>query len=375
MYKAYDISLLYMKRIIVLSFFVLSVMGVFAQTRPLIRGKIVDKDTKEPIPDAIVQYGSTSKDYVYTGADGLFQIPFGSNEYVYFQCFGYKSKSVLLSELQKNTAIELELNPISLNPVIISPGLADELLEKSMINTKKNLLQDQPITYLLHFLRVESSSVFKNEIYMEYNATLSKKALKKEMKKESIPYELDLIHIHHLQKSDTPPSDLYGAEYHASHLFTFGNSENNETLLSYTEDSTIMLLEIKPLPGSNGWAKGQIYINKADMTISSIEVESVDSILAELPFKKYKDKEYKIVRKTGNYQFEKVNGKYYMTDCYTFYRFCNIDEYGRKEYITYQCDAYATGLDTMKRNRRKLSGYCQELFYFPDSTKREFWND
>jgi hypothetical protein len=365
-----------MKKILALLLFLMSVSVVTAQyQRQTIKGKVVDKDTQQPVPDAIVQYGQTSSDYVYTGANGLFEIPAISNDYVYFQCFGYKSRSVLKTDIQKTGTVELELNPISLNPVIISPGLANELLEKAMINTKKNLLQDQPITYLLHLLRVESSSIFKNEIYMEYNATLSKKELKKQMKNESIPYELDLIHISHLQKSDFPPSDLYGAEYHASHLFTFGDSKNNETMLSYTKDSTSMLLEIKPLEGSSGWAKGQVYINKADMTISSIEIESVDSILEAMPFKKYKDKEYKIVRKTGNYQFEKVNGQYYMTDCYTFYRFCNIDEYGRKEYITYQCDAYAVELDNKKRNRRKLSGYVQELFYFPDSTKREFWKD
>lgn len=364
-----------MRRIFVLSFLLLSAVALVSQNLLVIKGKIVDKDTKEPIPDVIIQYGQTSRDYVYTKADGAFEIPISSNDYVYVQCFGYKSKSVLKTDIQKVPVVELELNPISLNPVIISPGLADELLEKSMLNTKKNLLQDQPVTYLLHLLRVESSSIFKNEIYMEYNATLNKKELKKSMKKESIPYELDLIHIAHLQKSDDPPSDLYGAEYHASHLFTFGDSKNNETRLSYSEDSTVMVLEIKPLEGSNGWAKGQIYINKNDMTISSIEIESVDSIMEALPFRKYKDKEYKIVRKTGNYQFDKIDGKYYMTDCYTFYRFCNIDEYGRKEYVTYQCDAYAVELDSKKRNRRKLSGYVQELFYFPDSTKREFWKE
>lgn len=364
-----------MKKLAILLFFSLIAAGLSAQGRPVIKGMIVDKESRQPVSDAIVQYGETSRDYVYTGADGVFEIPVTSNEYIYFQCIGYKSRSVLKTDIQKNGTVELELNPISLNPVIISPGLADELLEKSMLNTKKNLLQDQPISYMLHFLRNETSSIFKNEIYMQYNATLSKKALKKEMKKDRIPYELDLIYIAHLQKSDTPPSDLYGAEYHASHLFTFGNSENNQTMLSYTRDSTQMLLEIKPLEGSNGWAKGQVYINRKDMTISSIEIESVDSILEALPFKKYKDKQYKIVRKTGNYQFEKVNGQYYMTDCYTFYRFCNVDEYGRKEYITYQCDVYAIDLDKTKRNRRKLSGYCQELFYFPDSTKREFWKD
>ena len=32
-------------------------------------------------------------------------------------------------------------------------------------------------------------------------------------------------------------------------------------------------------------------------------------------------------------------------------------------------------VDNMKLKKRMLSGFCQELFYFPDSTKEEFWNN
>lgn len=362
-----------MKKILFFVLFLFMLTSVEGQIQSRMSGIVIDKDTKKPISEVIVQYGSASRDYVYTLSDGRYDIPVISNDYIYFQCFGYKSRSILKSELVKNPTVMLELNPVSLNPVVISPVLADQLLEKAMINTKKRLLTDQPVSYLLHFLRNETSSIFQNELYMEYTATLPKKELKKDMKQDRLPYELDLLHIRHLQKGDNPPSDLYGAEYHASHLFTFGDSKNNETKLSYSSDSTIMVLEIRPLPGGNGWARGEVYINKRDMSISSIEIESVDSLLDLQPFKKYKDKEYKIVRKTGNYQFKEINGKYYMTDCYTFYRFCNVDEYGRKEYITYQCDVYTNGLPKTQRNRRKLSGFCQELFYFPDSTKLDFW--
>lgn len=364
-----------MKKMLIFILFLFTLTTVKAQIQNMLSGIVVDKVTRQPIPEVIVQYGSASRDYILTKDDGRYEIPLVGNEYIYFQCFGYKSRSILKSELAKKPEIELELNPISLNPVIISPGLANELLEKAMVNTKKKLLTDQPVSYLLHFLRVETSNIFQNELYMEYTATLPKKELKKEMKQDRLPYELDLLQIRHLQKSDTPPSDLYGAEYHASHLFTFSDSKNNETKLSYSPDSTIMLLDIEPLPGKNGWARGEVYINKKDMSISSIEIESVDSLLELQPYKKYKDKEYKVVRKTGNYQFKEINGKYYMTDCYTFYRFCNVDEYGRKEYITYQCDVYTNGIPEKQRNRRKLSGFCQELFYFPDSTKRDFWEE
>ena len=52
--------------------FILST-SFFAQN--VIKGIVVDKDSKQPVSDVIVQYGSMSKDYDYTKNDGRFSIP------------------------------------------------------------------------------------------------------------------------------------------------------------------------------------------------------------------------------------------------------------------------------------------------------------
>jgi hypothetical protein len=54
---------------------------------------------------------------------------------------------------------------------------------------------------------------------------------------------LNIIDIRRVQRTVTPTSELYGAEYHASHLFTFGKSENNETTRSFTSDSSYIVLQ------------------------------------------------------------------------------------------------------------------------------------
>lgn len=363
-----------MKKIIIFSLFLLSFIGASSQT--VVQGTVIDKDSKKPISDVIVQYGGTSKDYDYTNTNGKFTIPVHSEEIIHFQSIGYKIKSVSKSSLISNPVIELELNPVYLNPIIISPGDADALLDEAMMNTKKKLLLDLPLGYILHFLQTKTTDTLQNEIYLKYATTLTEKDLKKNMKKERVPYTFNIIDIRRLQRTETPTSELYGAEYHASHLFTFGKSENNETTRSFTSDSSLIILQIEPLEGRGGWAKGEIAINKDDMTIASMEIESIDSVLASQPYKRHMGKHIKIMRKVGRFSFKKVADKYYMSECFTFYRFRAIDEFNKEEDISYFCDVEFRGFVEKKHFRkRRLSGFCQELFYFPDSTTREFWNE
>ncbi|MBD8388111.1 hypothetical protein [Dysgonomonas sp. BGC7] len=346
--------------------------SICAQVR--MQGVVLDKDSGMPLPDVIVQYGTTSRDYVYTDDKGRFLLPDATDNVIHFQCFGYRTKAIIKSVLSQNPVVVMELNPVSLNPVIISPGDADELLESVMENTKKKLLADVPIAYILHFLQTKSTDTLQNEIYMKYATSLPAKDLKKKIKEERVPYKYNIMDIRRVQKSVTPTSELYGAEYHASHLFTFGKSINNETTRSYTSDSTLIFLRIDPLAGKEGWATGEIKINADDMTIASMEIESVDSLMESQPYKKYMGKQIKILKKVGRFEFTRVAGKYYMKECYTYYKFRSKDEFGKEEDISYYCDVNCVGLaEGTKMRNRLLSGYCQELFYFPDSTKDEFW--
>lgn len=362
------------KKVAIILFALISCMGLSAQI--YIKGTVVDKDTKKAIPDVIVQYGSSSQAFTYTDAKGQFRIPENSENIIHFQYFGYKTKSIPRTSILQDSKIELEISPLSLDPVVISPDDADKLLDEAMLNTKKKLLLDQPVSYLLHFVQNRSTDSLQNEIYMRYASTLSEKDLKKNLKKERVPYVFNLIEIMRLQKTETPTSDLYGAEYHASHLFTFGKSVNNETFKSYSSDSSLIYLRIEPLKGRDGWAKGEITINSADMTIASMEIESVDSILSSQPHRRYMGKQVKTLKKLGRFSFKKYGDRYYMSDCFTYYKFRSTDEHDRQEDVSYYCDVDFRGfVEKDQLRKRRLGGYCQELFYFPDSTDKPFWLD
>lgn len=361
-----------MKTYPLITILLLLVVNTYAQTT--VQGTVVDKDTGQPISDVIVQYGSTSRDYIYTDKSGRFTLPESSQDVIYFQSIGYKTRSVIKTDIIANPVVTMELTPVALNPVVISPDDADKILDEVMLNTKKNLLTDTQLAYLLHFLQTKKTDTLQNEIYMKYGANLKAKDLKKNLKKERLPYIFKIADIKRAQKAVTPTSEIYGAEYHASHLFTFGKSKNNTTTKSFTSDSSMIILNITPLPGKEGWANGEIYIRKKDMTIFSMEIESVDSMLLKQPYRKYLGRNVKILRKFGRFEFGEMNNKYYMKDGFTYYRFQAINEYGIEEEITYYCDVNSLGeIDENKLKNRRLSGYCQELFYFPDSTPEDFW--
>ncbi|WP_108823002.1 carboxypeptidase-like regulatory domain-containing protein [Dysgonomonas sp. Marseille-P4361] len=361
-----------MKKLSLFCLFTLFISGLTAQTS--IRGVVLDKDTRKPIPDVIVQYGDLSNEYVSTDDNGNFVIPENNSTVIHFQCFGYKTRSVSKENLGVSNLVFMELNPVSLAPVTISPDEADKILKEVMINTKKKLVVEIPLAYLLHFDQTKLSDTLKNEIYLSYTTLLKSKELKKKLKKDKVPYEYNILDVRRLQHAVIPPTELYGAEYHASHLFSFGKSANNETKRSYTSDSSLIILEIKPLPGKKGWAEGEVIINKKDMTLMSIEVASVDSLMEAQPYKKYLERKVKVLRKIGRFEFAETHGKCYMKNCYTYYKFGMYDDLGREDEIVYHCDVNFTGFVKPDRIRKRtLSGFCQELFYLPDSTTKDFW--
>ncbi len=350
-------------------------LSVAAQVSKPIKGCVVDSDTKEPLEDVVIKYGQGGEEYLFTDQKGNFEIKSYRDSVLVVQSIGYITTEVKYADLVVNPIIELESSPISLAPVVINPYLAEMLLAKAMDGTRKHILVDKPVSYLLSFLQVEDyDRDRRNRVYLEYTSTLKKKDLKKSKKDGNLPYTLRLVDVFHLEQTPLALSDLFGAEYHASHLLSFGKSENNVTTLSYSVDTTQIILNIRPIPGKSGWAEGEVVIDKKDMAILKIEVQSVDSLLAEQPYKKYREKQVKIVRKKGIYQFEKMGDKYHMNNCFTLYKFRSLEGANRYDDFTYTCEVKALGLyDKKKPERRILSGYCQELFYLPNSTTHIFW--
>lgn len=127
------------KKIYIILIFSLIFIQSYAQTK--VRGKIFDKDTKEPIPFANVAFKGTTIGTI-TDHTGIFFMETRTDvDSIQVSCMGYKSITIAIN---KNAfqEFELYLKPQSydIEEVVVRPGEnpAHKILRKVIANRKKN---------------------------------------------------------------------------------------------------------------------------------------------------------------------------------------------------------------------------------------------
>ncbi|MBK9727505.1 MAG: carboxypeptidase-like regulatory domain-containing protein [Saprospiraceae bacterium] len=105
---------------ILLCFFSLS-KSMLGQNHIEIEGKILDKETKEPIPFANI-YNKSSKKGTISNADGYFRILINEvTDTITISFIGYKEQIIKIKADKKNYLIYLEVNILLLNEVTVTP--------------------------------------------------------------------------------------------------------------------------------------------------------------------------------------------------------------------------------------------------------------
>jgi len=142
-------------------------------------GTIVEQTSKIPIEGDIIQYGDFQQDYGLSDKDGKFIIPEKHKTIIHIMSIGYKTKSMLVSDIRKNNVIILESVPIELSPIEVTPADANKILSQAIYNTKAQLLTKTNIEYLLHIKQIETYSQEEQEFYVKYLSFLNKNEPKK----------------------------------------------------------------------------------------------------------------------------------------------------------------------------------------------------
>ena len=120
-----------------------------------IKGKVLDKETKQPLPGAVVLVKGTSKGAV-TDFDGEFQIDAEKGAVLVFSYIGYKTTELKVSSPSVQVLLESDIS--QLDEVVVSVGYFDvakkdlsgsiaqvttEQLEKNRTNSIEQMLQGQ----------------------------------------------------------------------------------------------------------------------------------------------------------------------------------------------------------------------------------------
>ncbi|MFP4046698.1 MAG: DUF5686 family protein [Bacteroidales bacterium] len=120
-------------------FLILS-LSAFSQEYTL-KGRVIDKKTKEPLAFVNVVYGNPQRG-TSTNIDGEFQIKFSEPSLIEFSYLGYHTAIVEPNEFdtKKTLTIEMEEKTYSLEQILVTPGYnpANEIIRKVYKNKKKN---------------------------------------------------------------------------------------------------------------------------------------------------------------------------------------------------------------------------------------------
>jgi hypothetical protein len=180
-----------MTRLLVL--FLFSPVFAFSQTK--ITGKVIDKETQNPVSDVIVH---SSGKISITNDKGEFEFEINQSETVYFRPLSYKSFNILSDSLQNNSIVYLVSNVTELSEVVISPDRAKYLLNKAIHNLFANFQKEKTTAYYLTHVEENTANRGKREVYALLEISLDNMNAKKRF----FTWDLNLMQLDRIKNTE-----------------------------------------------------------------------------------------------------------------------------------------------------------------------------
>lgn len=338
--------------------------NLIAQTK--FSGEIREADTNTPIEGAIIQYGEMQEDYIISDKNGVFSIPKKHNDIIYIRRIGYLTNSILFDNLVKDKNVLLQISPIELNSVEITPIDVNTILAQSIINTKNKLIRDNYFNYLLHFKQIEKYSGEEQEIELKYAARLDK------VKSKNLSYSLKKIDIKRIQQlpenatSNSLKKNIFNIEYH---MKDFDSNYYLEKYKITKSDSSNDLLIFSASPKEKGikeFVDYKFYISKVDTVLQAIHID-VDYKNSNDGYKSFGTRKYKINKNNTVIKFsQKEDGNYIFAEGLQVLEILIEYKNGHKEkIISFSSSKLMEEDNYIPQNinkLKKLNGRSKELF-------------
>jgi len=142
---------------------------LFAQSK--IFGRVLDKETNEPIPNVVV-YTNVGNNITSTDNEGHYNLSLGRSDTVYFRQLAYNFFTISSDTLLLNSDVYLTQNIIRLDEVVISPETAQTILNKSIQHLYAHLQKNKMKFYLYH-IEEETDTGGHREAYATIESRLS----------------------------------------------------------------------------------------------------------------------------------------------------------------------------------------------------------
>jgi hypothetical protein len=302
-----------MRIIIVVFVFFLTFVSLRAQSALV--GKVVN-DKRIPISEVSVYLEGKPDVGTSTNEKGIFVLSLSQIDpldvKLIVSCIGYKTKKIVYPSLADTLMVELEHDLYALPEVEISYLKANHLLQTGIRNLKEKLLKNKPLAYQLVYSEQEMMSGESRSVKASYTSLL-----KKTPKGKRIPYLLNLVDKKTTFKLQNPVKSTLFKETRFVQLFHFDYLDYSEIdkyfSVKYIDSGIDSLVYLVCIPKHNPHATVSFSINKSDTVLTTIQLASIDSVLANKPYKKNLFSKEKPLHRYFKIVFEKnESGNYYM---------------------------------------------------------------
>jgi hypothetical protein len=342
--------------------FIFSPLFIFSQIK--ITGKVLDKETQEPVSNVIIH---TDGGISVTDDAGQYVFEVNQSAPVYFRHLAYDLVTIQSDSLRNNSTIHLIPSVIELNEVVISPNRVEDLLNKAVRNLFTNFQKEKTTTHYLYHIEETTTIGGDRDIYALIEATLSKIRVKKKSCSWDWNFKLtQLDKVNNLNDSSFYiKGKFFGIQLFPQKL-TLPSDVKNVGCELYEDNNDKIIIKM-----SSQLGYFLITINKQDTILTGIIGQSYSNS-TELTTKKSKS----VTRQTSNhfskYEFVKdISGLYHLDKFQHFISYKILSDTPYE--LTFKISTHAVQNISANVKKKRIRPYDFYLYKskFPDSPG--FW--
>jgi hypothetical protein len=339
------------------------------------RGQIGDSKTKEPVESVYIYNKNQSENSALSDANGIFSTKAALSDTIVLYRIGYESVHIVCAD---TTFFNVKMQPVeySLNEVIVTYEEVDKILRKAIFNLKTRYIED--MTYLWHGYNKSA----KNDRIRQESHALFSSMLKKNHAGQKEFLDLRLIHLNHVIDSVQNLAILKHHKWGIELIPMFKMNKKSENYYQYirknSENDSLIFISCVPKQtiDKNNLTPIDIIINKSDTVLLYFKSLLTESEGKSREYNKWSlfGAKYKMLSEVWYASVKRKENYYYFDNIYSklmasFVIFGN-------EYVL-EAENVTMAIPDQEpnnmKNKKKLTGYSNQLFSLKATTTGWFW--
>ena len=359
-------------RIIQLFLFTLLPTFLFSQIE--VTGRVLDKETLEPVPNVFVYAGEGSQ-MSLTDDNGSYRLILYPTDTVYFKHIAYRFFSTRTDTLLSHTDVYLLRDPLELTEITVHPQNAESLLYRAIQNLHIRFQTKEMIPYLV-YCEEKTSKGDEREVYALVTAFL--KGINK--RRGTFDWNFELSQLDRIKTCSE--SNFYikkkpiFVELFVRKIVNKKSRSDNSVLEMQDTDENQFVIKVSPKRlNKKNYFYNLFTINKQDTTLVEVVGQSYINV-SELTSMNIKDVNWQITNHFAKVTFTKDE----KTDLYCLkdeimLGNCKVTSIDNSYDLSFKTTTSAVGKSRIPQHppKKKIKPYNYELFEADFPNTPGFW--